>query len=92
MEERNVKRRVGWRPRGCRKAVENPVPAVEGATWWREGKEKRVGSAKVSQKRQYRVWDILGLLSSPSTARKPASDSSSGSIGFSFSSTPTSTF
>ena len=48
MEEGKVKRRVGWRPIGSKKAVEYSVPEVDGATWWREGNEKRVGSARVS--------------------------------------------
>ena len=34
---------------------------------------------------------ILGLVSSPSIVRKPPSDSSSGLVGLSFASTPTST-
>ena len=91
MEESNVKRRVGWRPDGSWKAVEYPVPEVEGARWWREGNEKRVGSARVSQEWHYRNNHILSLRSSPTTARKPANESSSGSVGFSFASTPTST-
>lgn len=85
-----VKRRVGWRPTGSKKAVEYPVPAVKGATWWREGNEKRVGSAKVSKDWPIHVNYILGLLSSPTIARKPPNESSSGWIGFSFASTPTS--
>ena len=91
MEEGNVKRRVGWRPIGSLKAVEYSVPEVEGARWWREGNEKRVGSAKISRELQCRIKYILGLRSSPKTARKPANESSSGSVGFSFASTPTST-
>ena len=50
MEEGKVKRRVGWRPTGSKKAAEYSVPEVEGATWWRDGNEKRVGSAKGQQK------------------------------------------
>ena len=34
---------------------------------------------------------LLGLLSSPTTARKPPNENSSGWVGFSFASTPTST-
>ena len=49
MEEGKVKRRVGWRPTGFKKAAEYSVLEEEGATWWREGNEKRVGSAKVSR-------------------------------------------
>ena len=49
MDDGNVKRRVGWRPMGSRKAVEYSVAEVEETTWWREGNEKRVGSAKVSR-------------------------------------------
>lgn len=91
MGEGKVKRRVGWRPTGSKKAAEYSVPEVEGATWWREGNEKRVGSAKVSRKRPIHVSYILGLLSSPTTARKPPNESSSGWVDFSFASTPTST-
>ena len=91
MKEGNVKRRVGCRPIGSRKAAEYPLPEAGGATWWREGNEKRVGSVKVSGQWQYHISRILGLLSSPTTARKPANESSSGSLGFSFASTPTST-
>ena len=54
MEGGKAKRRVGWRPVGSWKAVEYPVPKVEGAIWWREGNEKRVGSAKISREWQYR--------------------------------------
>ena len=31
VEEGKVKRRVGWRPKGSRNAVEYPVPEVEGS-------------------------------------------------------------
>lgn len=41
----------------------------EGSAWWRAGKENKVGE---------------GLVSSPMTVRKPAKESSSLSIGFSF--------
>ena len=78
MEEGNVKRRVGWRPIGSRKAVEYSVPEVEGAIWWREGNEKRIGSAKVSREWQNHINHILGLLSCPTTARKPPNENSSG--------------
>lgn len=78
MEDGNVKRRLGWRPMGLRKAAEYSVADVEDAIWWREGNEKRVGSARVSRDRQSCINYILGLLSSPSTARKPANESSSG--------------
>ena len=91
MEECKVKRRVGWRPVGSWKVVEYPVPEVEGAIWWREGNEKRVGSAVISREWQYQINCILSLRSSPIIARNPANERSSGSVGFSFASTPTST-
>ena len=91
MEEGKVKRRMGWRPVGSWKAMEYPVLEVEGAIWWREGNEKRVGSAIISREWQYHINYILNLRSSPTIARNPANESSSGSVGFSFASTPTST-
>lgn len=78
MEESNVKRRVGWRPVGSRKAVEYSVAEFEGATWCRDGNEKRLGPATVRRNRQEYINYILGLLSSPSTARKPPNESSAG--------------
>ena len=78
MEEGKVKRRVGWRPVGSWKVVEYPVPEVEGAMWWREGNEKRVGSAIISWEWQYHNNYILSLRSSPTIARNPANESSSG--------------
>lgn len=47
----------------------------EGSTWWRAGKEKRVGE---------------GLVSSPIIVKKPARESSSLSMGFSLDRMPTS--
>ena len=78
MEEGNLKRRLGWRPIGSRKAIEYSVAEVEGATWCREGNEKRLGSPKVSRNRREYMNYVLGLRDSPSTARKPANESSTG--------------
>ena len=76
MKEGNVKRRVGWRPNGSRKAIEYSVAEVEGATWCRVGNEKSVGSARVNRYWHDGIRHILGL-SSPTTTKKPANESSS---------------
>ena len=78
MERGRVKRRVGWRPVGSRKVVEYSVLEVEGAKWWREGNENRVGSAMIRKEWPNHVNYILNFLSCPITARKPPNESSSG--------------